>query len=203
MNSREVISRAGSISALEASNFLYADRVIDCGGSGKTRLAGQLAALLDLPLTHLDSPLLRRRLARAAAAGLRRSTARISRPAPLAHRRRLCQHSDDSGRRSGHRDLPGPPCDYLLARHPSATLPLPRGRHANEGVFDWITVAFVRHIWRYRRTMRPKIQRQIGRARRSRPPDHPDQSTPEQTLSALPAPKKMVLHLVFVTVIWW
>jgi hypothetical protein len=29
--------------------------IIGCGGSGKTYLANQLAALLDLPVTHLDS----------------------------------------------------------------------------------------------------------------------------------------------------
>lgn len=29
--------------------------VIGCGGSGKTHLANQLAALLNLPLTHLDA----------------------------------------------------------------------------------------------------------------------------------------------------
>ncbi|WP_406276890.1 hypothetical protein OH799_06940 [Nocardia sp. NBC_00881] len=28
--------------------------IVGCGGSGKTYLACQLAALLDLPLTHLD-----------------------------------------------------------------------------------------------------------------------------------------------------
>ena len=28
--------------------------IIGCGGSGKTHLANQLAALVNLPLTHLD-----------------------------------------------------------------------------------------------------------------------------------------------------
>jgi hypothetical protein len=36
------------------------------------------------------------------------------------------------------------------------------GQHTNDEVFDRITMSFVRYIWRYRRTTRPKVERLIA-----------------------------------------
>ena len=36
------------------------------------------------------------------------------------------------------------------------------GQHTSDGVFDRITMSFVRYIWRYRRTMRPTVKRLIA-----------------------------------------
>jgi adenylate kinase family enzyme len=136
--------------------------VIGCGGSGKTYLATQVAAILDLPLTHLD--------------GIYYD----------ADWRELDQQEFAERQRT----LVGKP-RWLIEGNSASTLPirvtaadtvifldLPAltcllgilqrrrryrgGQHADDGVFDRITASFVRYIWHYRRTMRPKVEHLIA-----------------------------------------
>jgi adenylate kinase family enzyme len=136
--------------------------VIGCGGSGKTYLATQVAAILDIPLTHLD--------------GIYYD----------ADWRELGQQEFAERQR----DLVGEP-RWLIEGNYASTLPirlaaadtvifldLPAltcllgilqrrwryrgGQHANDGVFDRITTSFVRYIWGYRRTMRPQVKHLIA-----------------------------------------
>lgn len=135
--------------------------VIGCGGSGKTYLARRLAEHLNLPLTHLDG---------------------VYYDAdwnPLSQ--------DDFTDRQ--RELVAQPC-WLIEGNYASTLPvrlasadtvifldLPAitclagilqrrwryrgGQHARDGVYDRITWNFVRYIWGYRKTMRPKVRKLI------------------------------------------
>jgi adenylate kinase family enzyme len=132
--------------------------IIGCGGSGKTHLANQLAAALDLPLTHLDAEYYDR------------------------HWKPLPQ--DEFAARQ-HDLVAGP--RWLIEGNYASTLPirlaacdivifldLPArtcllgiaqrrwryrgGQHTQDGVFDRITWSFVKYILGYRRQMRPRIR---------------------------------------------
>lgn len=135
--------------------------ILGCGGSGKTHLANQLAALLELPLTHLDAefydshwkPLpqnefgeLQRRLVKEQRWLLEGNYAstlpiRLERATTVIFL-----------------DLPAVAC---LAGIVQRRLRYRGGQHG-AGVFDRITWAFVRYVWGYRKTMRPKVRRLIA-----------------------------------------
>jgi len=136
--------------------------IIGCGGSGKTHLANQLATLFNLPLTHLD--------------GLYYDA--DWNPLPQEEFAAL-QHD----LMAGHR--------WLIEGNYASTLPIrlaaadtvifldvhaltcltgiaqrrwryQGGQHAKDGVYDRITWNFVRYIWGYRKTMRPKVRQLLG-----------------------------------------
>jgi adenylate kinase family enzyme len=133
--------------------------IIGCGGSGKTHLANQLAAVLNLPLTHLDSvyydadwnPLPQDEFA-----ALQRKL--------VAEPRWLLE-----GNYAGTLPIRLAVADTVifLDLHAITCLTgiLQRrwryrgGQHAKDGVYDRITWNFVRYIWGYRKTMRPNVRR--------------------------------------------
>lgn len=131
--------------------------IIGCGGSGKTYLANQLAALFQLPLTHLDgvyydadwNPLPQEEFA-----ALQRDL--------VAARRWLI-----GGNYAGTLPIRLAAADTVIFLDLPAitclTGTLQRrwrywgGQHANDGVYDRITWNFVRYIWGYRKSMRPRV----------------------------------------------
>ncbi|WP_067474376.1 topology modulation protein [Nocardia amamiensis] len=135
--------------------------ILGCGGSGKTFLANQLAALLDVPLTHLDSiyydadwnPMPQEEFA--------------DRQRELVARPRWLLEGNYAGTLPIRLqaadtviflDLPAATCLLgILQRR----LRYRGGQHTN-GVYDRISWSFVRYVWAYRKTMRPKVQRLIA-----------------------------------------
>lgn len=131
--------------------------IIGCGGSGKTYLANQLAALLNLPVTHLDSvyydtdwnPLPPEEFA-----ALQRGLVAESRwllegnyagtlPIRLARTETVI-----------FLDIHAVTC---LAGLLQRRWRYRGGQHTKDGVYDRITWNFVRYIWGYRTTMRPRV----------------------------------------------
>ena len=136
--------------------------IIGCGGSGKTHLANQLAALLNLSLTHLDgiyydadwNPLSQEKFA-----DLQRDL--------VAQPRWLVEGNYAS-------TLP----IRLAAANTVIFLNLPAiiclagitqrrwrywgGQHAKDGVYDRITWNFVRYIWGYRKIMLPRVRQLLA-----------------------------------------
>lgn len=136
--------------------------IIGCGGSGKTHLANKLAALLDLPLTHLDGvyydgewqPLPQEEFA-----AIQRDLASEPRwliegnyaatlPIRLAKADTVI-----------FLDLPATTCLAGILRR---RLRYRGGQHAHDGVYDRLTWNFIRYIWGYRRTMRPRVQQLLA-----------------------------------------
>lgn len=133
--------------------------VVGCGGSGKTYLANQLAALLNLPLTHLDAiyydanwnalpaeefTVLQERLV-AEPRWLIEGNYAGSLPIRLTRADTVI-----------FLDLPALTC---LAGILQRRWRYRGGQHTNDGVYDRITWSFVRYIWGYRKSMRPKVRR--------------------------------------------
>lgn len=131
--------------------------IIGCGGSGKTLLANQLAALYELPLTHLDAvyydaewnPLPteefeaeQRRLV-AEQRWLIEGNYAGTLPIRLARAETVI-----------FLDLPPITCLYGIAQRRWRY----RGGQHGDGVYDHITWNFIKYIWGYRKTMRPKVQ---------------------------------------------
>lgn len=141
--------------------------IIGCGGSGKTHLANQLAALLELPLTHLD--------------GIYYDTDWNPRPAGefaaqqhtlVAEPRWLIE-----GNYASSLPIRLARADTVIFLDVHALTCLAGiaqrrrryrgGQHTKDGVFDRITWSFIRYIWNYRKTMRPKVRQLLddhGRA---------------------------------------
>ena len=135
--------------------------ILGCGGSGKTFVANQLAALLELPMTHLDAvyydhdwnPLPQDEFA-----DLQRHL--------VAPRRWLLEGNYastlpirlEAADTVIFLDLPGITC---LAGIVQRRLRYRGGQHAN-GVYDRITWSFVKYVWGYRTSMRPKVQQLIA-----------------------------------------
>jgi adenylate kinase family enzyme len=131
--------------------------IVGCGGSGKTRLAHQLATLLDLPVIHLDA----------------------------IHYDPDWQPLEQEVFASRQRELVAAP-RWLIEGNYAGTLPirleaadtvifleLPaltcllgiaqrrwryRGGQHKDGVYDRITWDFVKYVWGYRKTMRPRMR---------------------------------------------
>ena len=132
--------------------------IIGCGGSGKTYLANRLAALLNLPLTHLDgvyydadwNPLpqeefadIQRKLV-AEARWLLEGNYAGTLPIRLAAADTVI-----------FLDLHAITCLVGIVRR---RWKYRGGQHAQEGVYDRLTWNFIRYIWGYRKTMRPRVR---------------------------------------------
>lgn len=136
--------------------------MIGCGGSGKTYLANQVAAMLDLPLTHLDGVYYDaewNQLPQEDFADRQREL--VARPRWLIEGNyastlpiRLAAADTVI-----FLDLPAIACLLGIVQRRWRWR---GGQHTDDGVFDRITVSFVRYIWCYRRTMRPKVRRLIA-----------------------------------------
>jgi adenylate kinase family enzyme len=131
--------------------------IIGCGGSGKSTIAKQLGALLDLPVTHLDAifydqdwkPLPQDEFAArqeklvAAERWLIEGNYAGTLPIRLAAADTVI-----------FLDLPAVTCLWgILQRRWRYR----GGQHHQDGVFDRITFSFVKYIWGYRKTMKPRV----------------------------------------------
>jgi adenylate kinase family enzyme len=131
--------------------------VIGCGGSGKTYLSNQLAATLGLPITHLDALYYDaewKALPAEAFAALQRDLVGESRwliEGNYASSLHIRLATADT---VIFLDLPARTCLLgILQRRRRYR----GGQHAHVGVYDRITVDFVKYILGYRRTMRPRV----------------------------------------------
>ena len=132
--------------------------IVGCGGSGKTHLANRLATLLSLPLTHLD--------------GVYYDADWNSLPqdefATIQHHLVSAPRWLIEGNYAGtlpirvaaadtviFLDLPARTCLIGIVRRRCRYR---GGQHAQEGVYDRLTWSFIRYIWGYRKTMRPRVQ---------------------------------------------
>ncbi|WNV84928.1 DNA topology modulation protein FlaR [Umezawaea sp. Da 62-37] len=132
--------------------------IIGCGGSGKTYLANQIAAAYQLPLTHLDgiyydvdwNPLPPEEFA-----ALQNKL--------VAEDRWLLE-----GNYAGTLPIRLARADTVIFLDLHAITCLTGiaqrrwryrgGQHTKDGVYDRITWNFVRYIWGYRKSMRPRVR---------------------------------------------
>lgn len=141
-----------------ASRHMDRIAIIGCGGSGKTHLANQLAALLNLPLTHLDAVYYDadwNPLSAAEFAALQEKL--VAEPRWLIEGNYASSLPIRLARADTviFLDLPAVAClTGILQRRWRYR----GGQHAKDGVYDRITWKFVRYIWGYRRTMRPRVR---------------------------------------------
>lgn len=141
-----------------ASRSMDRIAVIGCGGSGKTYLANRLAAHLDLPLTHLDAVFYD-------ADWEPRPTDEFAtlQENLVARPRWLVE-----GNYAGTMPIRLSRADTVIFLDLSPLTCLAgiaqrrwryrSGQHVDDGVYDRITWNFVRYVWGYRRTMRPKVR---------------------------------------------
>jgi adenylate kinase family enzyme len=132
--------------------------VLGCGGSGKTHLANRLGALLGLSVTHLDAlyydanwnPLPHDEFA-----ALQRKL--VNQPRWLIEGNYAATLPIRLGAADSviFLDLPAVTC---LAGIAQRRWRYRGGQHAHDGVYDRITVGFVRYVCSYRKTMRPRVQ---------------------------------------------
>jgi len=136
--------------------------IVGCGGSGKTYLAIQLATLFNLPLTHLDAvyydaewnPLPAEEFAA-------RQEKLVAEPRWLIEGNYASSLPIRLVRADTVivLDLPALTC---LAGILQRRWRYGGGQHAKDGVYDRITWDFVRYIWGYRKTMRPRVRGLLG-----------------------------------------
>jgi adenylate kinase family enzyme len=136
--------------------------IVGCGGSGKSMLARQIAATLDLPLTHLDAiyydqdwnPLPQEEFAA-------RQEKLVVEPQWIiegnyASTLPIRLTAADT---VIFLDLPAITCLWgILQRRWRYR----GGQHHAVGVYDRLTWNFARYIWRYRRDMAPRIRALIA-----------------------------------------
>lgn len=131
--------------------------IVGCGGSGKTRLARHLGAALGVPVIHLDAlyyddgwrPAAPARFAAdqraavAAPAWVIDGNYASTLPIRLAAADTVVLL-----------DLPAATCLWGIAQRRSRHR---GGQRPQEGVFDRVTIDFVRYVVGYRRRMRPRV----------------------------------------------
>jgi adenylate kinase family enzyme len=135
--------------------------IIGCGGSGKTHLANQLAALHGLPLTHLDAVYYDADW----------------NPLPAEEFQAVQQRLVTGPRWLIEGNYAGTLPIRLAAAGTVIFLDLPaitcitgvlqrrwryRGGQHRDGVYDRITWGFLRYIWGYRAQMRPRVRELIA-----------------------------------------
>lgn len=132
--------------------------IIGCGGSGKTHLANRLAALLNVPLTHLDgvyydvdwNPLPQEQFA-----GIQRDLVAAPRWLIEGNYAGTLPIRLAAADTAIFLDIAAVTCLAGIVRR---RLRYRGGQHAQDGVYDRLTWNFVRYIWGYRRTMRPRVR---------------------------------------------
>lgn len=131
--------------------------MVGCGGSGKSTLARRLGEALGLPVTHLDgvyydtdwNPLPQREFA--------------ARQETLVAKERWVIEGNYASTLPVRLaaadtviflDLPATVCLWGIVQR---RWRYRGGQHPEEGVFDRITLGFLRYVWGYRKTMRPTV----------------------------------------------
>lgn len=140
--------------------------VIGCGGSGKTYLANQLAAHLGLPLTHLDAVYYDHDWNPLPATEFQAIQERLVAPPRWLIEGNYASTLEirlAAATTVIFLDLPPTTC---LAGILQRRWRYRGGQHTN-GVYDRITWSFVRYIWGYRTTMRPKVHALLSEHGRS------------------------------------
>lgn len=131
--------------------------IIGCGGSGKSTIAKRLGALLDLPVTHLDAiyydenwkPLPQDEFAAkqeklvAGERWLIEGNYASTLPIRLAAADTVI-----------FLDLPAHVCLWGIMQR---RWRYRGGQHYQDGVFDRITWSFIKYIWGYRTSMKPRV----------------------------------------------
>ena len=136
--------------------------IIGCGGSGKTHLANRLAAMLNLPLTHLDSAYYDAEwnpLPQDEFAAIQRDL--VSAPRWIIE-----------GNYAGTLRIRLAAADTVIFLDLSAVtcligiiqrrLRYRGGQHVRDGVYDRLTWSFVCYIWGYRKAMRPRVRQLLA-----------------------------------------
>jgi adenylate kinase family enzyme len=132
--------------------------IIGCGGSGKTYVARSVAALLNLPLTHLDgvyydgdwNPLPPDEFAAL-------QHVLVAGPRWLLEGNYAGTLAIRLARADTviFLDVPAIPCLIGIVQR---RWRYRGGQHAQDGVYDRVTWSFVRYIWGYRKSTRPKVR---------------------------------------------
>jgi adenylate kinase family enzyme len=131
--------------------------IVGCGGSGKTHLARQLATLLDLPVTHLDAIYYDedwKPLAQEEFAAQQRELVAAPRWLIEGNYVGTLPIRLDTADTVIFLDLPALTCLLGVAQRRWRY----RGGQHKDGVYDRITWDFVKYIWGYRQTMRPRMR---------------------------------------------